>query len=424
MTSSQSIRRMYPSVPKLFLVTSLVLITLIVGAGIIQLEHWPSRAAFFIVIGATVGGLMTQLRNTLHTERRQHDQLNMLHEIDKAILADQNLDDFLRNLVETVGTLFEADACYLYLLDNESGDLQPQARWDLATTGPLATGGTVPPANGRAEAGDIIELARLACSQGKPFARTNLSDATDNGKSGLTAVMAAPLFSPHQRMGSLLVGRLEPRDFPPEQQVAITRVAYQAAIALKNIQQLEQLNRFGYETLAAFTEAIAQRDQYTGAHVSRIVGYTMGIAKQLDLPDEQLEALRCAAQLHDIGKLAIPTDILRKPGPLNEREWDIVRQHPEFGGRILERVSVLKDAVPLVQHHHERYDGTGYPSRLSKHGIPLGARIISVADAFDAMTSDRPYRPAMSFTEAVAELRANAGRQFDPRIVHAFVETL
>jgi len=395
--------------------------------GIIQLEHWPSHAAFFVVIGATVGGLTAQLRDTLRTERRQHDQLNMLHEIDKAILADQNLDDFLRHLVETVGALLEADVCYLYLLDNESGDLQPQAHWYRATTWPVATGGAVPPANGSAEASDIIELARLACSQGKPFARTNrtgISATADGGQSALTTVMAAPLFSPHQRMGSLLVGRIEPRDFPPGQQADLTRVAYQAAIALKNIQQLEQLNRFGHETLTAFTEAIAQRDQNTSTHANRIVGYTMKIAKKLGLPEKQVSSLRYAAQLHDIGKLAIPTDILRKPGPLSDREWEIVRQHPELGGRILERISVLKDAVPSVQHHHERYDGTGYPSRLRRHEIPLGARIISVADAFDAMTSDRPYRLAMSFAEAIAELRAESGRQFDPQIVRAFVEVL
>lgn len=424
MTSRQFIRRARPSVPNLLLVTALVLITLIAGTGIIQLEHWPSRAAFFVLVGATVGGLTTQLRDTLSTERRQRDQLNMLHEIDKAILADQNLDDFLQNLVKAVGTLFEADVCCLYLLDNESGELQPQARWTQELTQPTATGD--------AEAGDVMELAQLSCAHGKPLARAYPSGITapaNRGQSGfrsrgLTSVMAAPLFSPHQRMGSLLVGRIVPRGFSQDQKANLTRVAYQAAIALKNVRQLEQLNRFGYETLAAFTEAIAQRDQYTGAHVSRIVGYTMGIAKELDLPEGQFEALRYAAQLHDIGKLAIPTEILRKPGPLSEREWEIVRQHPELGSRILERVSVLQDAAPLVKHHHERYDGAGYPSRLSRDEIPLGARIISVADAFDAMTSDRPYRPAMSFAEAIAELRAGAGKQFDPRIVRTFLEVL
>ncbi len=423
MASSRSIGRTHPRVPKLFLVTALVLITLIAGTGIIQLEHWPSRTAFFVVIGATVGGLTTQLRDTLLTEQRQRDQLNLLHEIDKAILADQNLDDFLQNLVKAVGTLFEADVCYLYLLDNESGELQPQARWTQELTRPTATGG--------AEAGDVMELAQLSCSHGKPLARAYPSgiNAPDRGQSGfrsrgLTSVLAAPLFSPHQRMGSLLVGRIVPRGFSQDQKANLTRVAYQAAIALKNVQQLEQLNRFGYETLAAFTEAIAQRDQYTGTHVSRIVGYTMEIAKQLDLPKGQFEALRYAVQLHDIGKLAIPTEILRKPGPLSDREWNIVRQHPELGSRILERVSVLQDAAPLVQHHHERYDGTGYPSRLSRHEIPLGARIISVADAFDAMTSDRPYRRAMSFAEAISELRAGAGKQFDPQVVRSFLEIL
>lgn len=192
----------------------------------------------------------------------------------------------------------------------------------------------------------------------------------------------------------------------------------------KNVRQMDQLRQFGHETLAAFTEAMARRDLYTGGHVNRVTGYATLIARHLEVPPEEIDAIRYAAHLHDVGKLAIPTEILRKPGFLNRQEWDVVRQHPVAGSQILERISVLRDAAPLVRHHHERYDGTGYPAGLRGEEIPLGARIIAVVDAFDAMVSDRPYRNAIPEREAIRELKGGAGTQFDPAIVRRFLEIL
>lgn len=188
--------------------------------------------------------------------------------------------------------------------------------------------------------------------------------------------------------------------------------------------QRDQLSQFGYETLTAFTEAVAQRDLYTGGHVKRIAGYATAVARELKLSLEQVDTIGYAAQLHDIGKLAIPTEILRKPSYLSREEWDIIQQHPVIGSQILERISVLRGVVPLVRHHHERFDGTGYPDGLRGSEIPLGARIIAVVDAFDAMISDRPYRCAMSFEEAIDELRVGAGTQFDPGVVNVLLRIL
>jgi len=148
----------------------------------------------------------------------------------------------------------------------------------------------------------------------------------------------------------------------------------------------------------------------------------MGVATRLELDGEELDEVVRAAELHDVGKMAIPDEVLRKPGPLTEEEWAFVRQHTIIGERILSAAPALLPVAKLVRASHERFDGSGYPDGLAADAIPLGSRIVAVCDAFQAMTSPRPYRPAIPVEDALAELRACAGTQFDPEVVKAFCE--
>jgi putative nucleotidyltransferase with HDIG domain len=174
-------------------------------------------------------------------------------------------------------------------------------------------------------------------------------------------------------------------------------------------------------TLQALSNALDVRDSETEGHSRRVVEYMELIIAQLPVPPAHLATLRRGALLHDIGKIGVPDNVLRKPAALSDAEWVVMKRHPEHGARIISQIPFLQDVSRIVRHHHERWDGKGYPDGIAGEAIPLGARIFAVADSFDAMTSDRPYRRAMSVKDARVEVARCRGTQFDPEVVDAFV---
>jgi two-component system, cell cycle response regulator len=178
------------------------------------------------------------------------------------------------------------------------------------------------------------------------------------------------------------------------------------------------------QSAAVLLSVLKERDRALGVHVDHVALVCRLIGERLGLGETELDALEYAAALHDVGKAAIPDAILSKPGPLNAQEFELIRQHTVIGERIVGSAPALAAAAMLVRSSHERLDGLGYPDALTGTRIPLGARIITVADSFDAMTSDRPYRRAMSQEDAVQELRYCTGTQFDPGVVRVFVAEL
>jgi putative nucleotidyltransferase with HDIG domain len=174
--------------------------------------------------------------------------------------------------------------------------------------------------------------------------------------------------------------------------------------------------------LSSLSRAIERRDPYTRGHSVRVTQVAEAIARRLGWDEARLALLKVGGPLHDVGKLGISNEVLAKPGRLDEGELDQIRQHPRLGARILLRVAALRTALPYVLYHHERWDGHGYPTGRAGEQIPLEARVLAVADAFDAMTSDRPYRRALDHDAAVAEVARCAGTQFDPEIVRIFLE--
>jgi putative nucleotidyltransferase with HDIG domain len=176
--------------------------------------------------------------------------------------------------------------------------------------------------------------------------------------------------------------------------------------------------------LEAFSRAIDAKSAWTAGHSERVTKLSLKIARVMGLPREELEVLHRGALLHDVGKLGISMKVLNKPGRLDLAELEHVRTHAPIGGRILEPISAFSDIMPIVTEHHEKYDGTGYPNGLSGDAIHLMARILAVADTYDAMTSKRPYRDGFSHEEAVKEICEESGKQFDPEVVEAFLKTV
>jgi putative nucleotidyltransferase with HDIG domain len=184
---------------------------------------------------------------------------------------------------------------------------------------------------------------------------------------------------------------------------------------------LQQLEQSYDDTLEALGGALDLKDAETEGHCKRVTAFTIAIAKAMKVPQQQLPVIARAAFLHDIGKMAIPDSVLRKPGPLNEDEKKVMRTHCEVGYNMVTRIPFLREAAQIVLAHQEYFDGTGYPRGLKGEEIPLGARIFAVADALDAMVSDRPYRKALSIQYARDEIKRCSGTQFDPTVVEVFL---
>lgn len=198
-----------------------------------------------------------------------------------------------------------------------------------------------------------------------------------------------------------------------------------AAVAALGNAHMHQTGERNYiQTISALAGAVDAKDPYTNNHSRNVTAYVLAMADYLGLPDDEREELRHAALLHDIGKIGVPEAILNKPGSLTEEEYGIICTHPDIGCRILSPVTALAEIPTTVRHHHERFDGRGYPDKLAGEAIPYHARILAVADVLDAMTTDRIYRPAPGLEYAISELRSNAGSQFDPSLAYAFIDVL
>lgn len=235
-------------------------------------------------------------------------------------------------------------------------------------------------------------------------------------------MICVPVKSRERIIGVLqAINRRTDRSFDVEDQRLFESLARQVGIAIENARLYEQVKQTFFSTAATLAEAIEKRDPYTGGHVRRVVEISLAVGEELGLTVEEKETLHLAAILHDVGKIGIRDVILLKQGPLTPEEFDQIREHPQLGAEILAPIKQLEAVIPAVRYHQERCDGQGYPDGLKGEEIPLASRIIAVADTFDAMTTDRPYRPRLSDEAAIEEIERCTGSQFDPKVVEAFM---
>lgn len=234
------------------------------------------------------------------------------------------------------------------------------------------------------------------------------------------AILAVPLIAHGRVIGVLqLLNPVDKAAFSQDDTRRMQLFAGPLAHALDNARLYAAQQRLYVETVTALAEAVEKRDPYTGGHLRRVVAYSLLLGRELGLDSAALESLALGATLHDIGKIGVPDSVLLKPAALDDAEAAVMRRHPEDGAEIVSRIESLREILPVIRNHHERIDGGGYPDGLVGEAIPLAARIVSVADTFDAMTTSRPYRAALANDVAADEIVRNAGVQHCATVVAA-----
>lgn len=263
--------------------------------------------------------------------------------------------------------------------------------------------------------GEMVTVPDLRSNPEFDGTSLNLSDY------GVRALASIPMVSDGVTLGGLIVFYKRPHFFDEGTVDVLFSYANMMGMIKRLNTALEEIVAPEMAMLHTLTEVLEARDGYTAGHSNSVSKYAGLIARHMGLSDAEIGTVERAAMLHDIGKVGVPDAVLLKPGPLNDEEWSAICDHPSVGARILAPLEAFRSEAQLLLHHHERWNGRGYPSGLSGEAIPLGSRILAVADVFNALTSARPYRAAHSVEEGISMLRKMAGVQLDPKAVEAFL---
>lgn len=345
--------------------------------------------------------------------------------IDHANLSDkirklstiEYIYDSIENMSSENGYIFQevallalkitgGEGCFLALFDDENDKFHLRVARGSANS--YCRGNKIPPPL------DIISRKVVRNREGALAS----SDNTEFQGS----VICVPLMIRSRGFGVLgLTSKRDGREFTREDLGYIRTLGQRASLNLENKILYESLYTSILDTFKSLIASIHLRDNYTERHSTHVTELAVKTAKALQCPKKDIESLRIASALHDIGKIAIPDKILLKDGRLTDEEYGTIKDHPIIGENILKPVVLINPERKIIRHHHERWDGKGYPDRLSGENIPYPSRILSVADSFDAMTSNRPYRKAMRIDDAIRELQRNRNTQFDKNVVDAFI---
>jgi HD-GYP domain-containing protein (c-di-GMP phosphodiesterase class II) len=350
---------------------------------------------------------------------RRVEEVSVLFEIMQTINSTLVLNEVLDSIVNFSMEMLGALRCELRLIDERGEKLEVKASRGLSRSF-LAT-----------DAINIGEGIIGSCfTEKKPITiyDARIDPKTKHAKvaqkEGLAGMLAVPITQRGKAIGVITTYTSEPRDFSRGEVELLSTFASQASIAIENAKLYEEMKRQYLSMVMALAAAIEAKDSYTHGHSTKVMEYAVKIAQYIGLTEEEVETISYAGLLHDIGKIGIKDEILTKQGQLTQEELTELRKHPEYGANIMERVEMLKEIAPLTLYHHEKYDGTGYPLGLRGDQIPIGARILAVADTYDAMIADRPYRKAFPFDYVKKEMIKASGTQLDPTLVKVFFEIL
>ncbi|OGO44076.1 MAG: hypothetical protein A2137_04300 [Chloroflexi bacterium RBG_16_58_8] len=354
-------------------------------------------------------------------ERENKARLELIYEVSKKVGSVPRMTQMLEQVIKmTQQTLGASAASVLLFRDND------QELFFEVVSGPVNK------ALRQVKLSTQYGIAGQVARTGKPLIVNDVNRSPNFHKMiddttgfNTKSLICAPLIVHHRILGVIeVLNKLDGTEFGEQDLEAVVSVASTAAMAIENTRLHQTVLEAYTSTITALAAAIDAKDPYTRGHSQRVMEYTLLAGTYLSISNEDMETLEYAAILHDVGKIAVDSQILNKPGSLNVAEWEIIREHPVVGANIIKSVPFLEKAGALVLCHHERFDGQGYPNSIRGEEIPIGARIIAVADAFDTMTTDRAYRQALPVDYAVKELNNCSGSQFCPMAVKAFVSGL
>ena len=359
--------------------------------------------------------------------RIPHDDLSALLEVSLALTESLDRDVVLQTAVDAAVGLLGADSGAIFLLEGDVAVLGASTRGPAADMPEglrrmLLSGH--PQMDTAIHAQDLIVIPDAKAAFLSHAERVLLADHD------ICSVLYVPLRVDGEPVGVMILSAAECEAEFEEHDLDVCRMlATQIALALQNARLFEAVQAAALElqsaydaTLEGWSLALEMRDEETLGHTLRAAEMACDVARALGVPESDIAHVRRGALLHDIGKMAVPDSILKKPGPLDDHEWAVMRAHPVVAHEFLSRIGYLEPAIDIPYYHHERWDGTGYPRGLRGTKIPLSARIFAVIDVYDALTSDRPYRKAWSTEEALSHIVAQAGEHFDPVVVAAFME--
>lgn len=361
------------------------------------------------------------MKSGLSSLRKKINRLETLIHTSMLFSSILDIDDLLNIVLRKAEEVMDAEASSVFRIDEETNELYfVTARGEK---GQEAKEIRVPMGKG---------IVGWTAQNGKPLLVADVRKdkrwfkGVDKKTKFVTrSIMAVPLISKGKVIGvAEVLNKRGNRKFNKTDLALFESLGHQIAIAIENAALYKELDELFLSSIRAIVEAVDAKDPYTRGHSARVVEYSLIIGGALKFDKERLKQLEVSAILHDVGKIGIPDRILGKPGKLTYEEYNYMKRHPELGSSIIEPIAELKALIPNILHHHERYDGNGYPNGLQGNNIPLFARIICVADSYDAMTTDRPYRKRKSTKIAMRELKENSGTQFDSQLVSVFIKEI
>jgi putative nucleotidyltransferase with HDIG domain len=353
-------------------------------------------------------------RSRLKKENIRLKALIPLFEISKLLVTEIDLAHLFKIITEVLVQEFSVDRVSLMLVDESSGDLLIRASHGLPTDIALKTRRK----SGEGVSGMVLKYRKpYIISAGKHpepevMATINLEDMPASS-------MSVPLIGKNKMFGVLNVSKFSGAPFTTSDLQIVLILSSQVVTAMENASLFENLRENYFRTVQALMAAVEAKDPYTRWHSTNVAKYAVAIARDIGMTPSQLEEMHIAAILHDVGKIGISERIISKPGGLSQEEFDIMKDHPAHGIRILEPIGFAPDIINAIYQHHERFDGKGYPQGLAGESITLAARVLNVADTIDAMMSERPYQGTISNQEVLQELERESGSQFDPKIVES-----